>query len=89
MGKGGIATPAVGIATPVGGIHTPTGIATPTGVASIAAGIRSSVAEEGILTADIIRAQLRAHAEKDQATKAAAGQKETKGKKKKKNQFKF
>ncbi|CAD7976233.1 unnamed protein product [Amoebophrya sp. A25] len=85
----GISTP-MGIATPVGGIATPVGgIATPTGIAS-AGGIKS-VEAEGMLTADIIRAQLKQHEATAVKARAAAHQKEVKkGKdKKKKKEFKF
>jgi len=81
---GGIATPIGGIATPVGGIATPVGgIATPQGIMSAVGGIGTpaqgitmsvnadAMEQEGVMTADIIRQQLKQH--EDAATKARAG----------------
>jgi len=104
---GGIATPVGGIATPVGGVATPTGLPahmapTPVGGADTPGPVTMSlnpndVETEGILTADIIRQQLKQHEEAAAKAKLAAGQKEVeprkataKDKKKKdKNKFKF
>jgi len=104
---GGIATPVGGIATPVGGVATPTGLPahmapTPLGGADTPGPVTMSlnpqdVETEGILTADIIRQQLKQHEEAAAKAKLAAGQKEvaprqavTKERKKKdKNKFKF
>ncbi|CAD7940523.1 unnamed protein product [Amoebophrya sp. A120] len=87
----GIQTPmGLGIATPAGGIQTPVGgIATPTGIQS-AGGIRS-VEQEGMMTADMIRAQLKQQEQKAADARTAAHQKDVKKKdgKKKKNAFKF
>lgn len=98
---GGIATPAGGIATPVGGVATPTGI--PGGMvpgADTPGPVTMSlnpadVEAEGILTADIIRQQLKQHEEAAAKARVAAGQKEVEpraGKEKKrkeKTKFKF
>jgi len=103
---GGIATPVGGIATPVGGVATPTGIPhqmapTPLGGADTPGPVTMSlnpqdVETEGILTADIIRQQLKQHEEAAAKAKLAAGQKEVEPrkvvkekKKKEKNKFKF
>jgi len=105
---GGIATPVGGIATPVGGVATPTGLphgmggATPHGGADTPGPVTMSlnvgdVETEGILTADIIRQQLKQHEEAAAKAKLAAGQKEVQPrtapvkekKKKDKNKFKF
>jgi splicing factor 3B subunit 2 len=103
---GGIATPVGGIATPVGGVATPTGIPhqmapTPIGGADTPGPVTMSlnpqdVETEGILTADIIRQQLKQHEEAAAKAKLAAGQKEVEPrkvvkekKKKEKNKFKF
>mmetsp|Transcript_110164 Transcript_110164/g.311477 ORF Transcript_110164/g.311477 Transcript_110164/m.311477 type:complete len:815 (-) Transcript_110164:145-2589(-) len=104
---GGIATPMGGIATPVGGVATPTGIPgamvpTPVGGADTPGPVTMSlnpqdVETEGILTADIIRQQLKQHEEAAAKAKLAAGQKEVeprKGpvkekKRKDKTKFKF
>jgi len=105
---GGIATPVGGIATPVGGIATPTGLPgnmapTPLGGADTPGPVTMSlnpqdVETEGILTADIIRQQLKQHEEAAAKAKLAAGQKEVaprggakegKKKKDKSNKFKF
>lgn len=104
---GGIATPAGGIATPIGGVATPRGIPgvmvpTPIGGADTPGPLTMSlnpqdVETEGILTADIIRQQLKQHEEAAAKAKLAAGQKEveprkgaTKEKKRKeKTKFKF
>lgn len=95
---GGIATPVGGIATPTGGIATPTGgIVTPVGnvggMTPIGGGADTpgpvtmslnpqDVEQEGILTADIIRQQLKQHEEAAATARLAAGQKEVGGKKK-------
>mmetsp|Transcript_40287 Transcript_40287/g.86489 ORF Transcript_40287/g.86489 Transcript_40287/m.86489 type:complete len:907 (-) Transcript_40287:84-2804(-) len=96
---GGIATPVGGIATPVGGIATPTGL--PGGVGTPAAPVTLSlnpgeVEAEGIMTADIIRQQLKEHEQTANKAKLAAGQKDVeprKGakekKRKDKTKFKF
>lgn len=109
---GGIATPMGGIATPIGGIATPIGgIATPVGGAGTPLGHHGghatpgpvtmslnpdAVENEGILTADIIRQQLKQHEEAANKAKLAAGQKEVeakkgpvKGPKKRKDKTKF
>merc|ERR1711972_498255 len=104
---GGIATPVGGIATPVGGVATPSGIPgnmAPTllGGADTPGPVTMSlnpqdVETEGILTADIIRQQLKQHEEAAAKAKLAAGQKEVeprKGpvkekKRKDKTKFKF
>lgn len=102
---GGIATPIGGIATPVGGVATPAGIPgnmvpTPVGGADTPGPITMNlnpqdVEAEGILTADIIRQQLKQHEEAAQKAKLAAGQKDVEPrqapakKKKEKNKFKF
>jgi len=103
---GGIATPAGGIATPIGGVATPTGIPgglapTPVGGADTPGPVTMSlnpqdVEAEGILTADIIRQQLKQHEEAAAKAKIAAGQKEVEPrapikekKKKEKTKFKF
>jgi len=103
---GGIATPVGGIATPVGGVATPTGLPhgapTPHGGADTPGPVTMSlnpndVETEGILTADIIRQQLKQHEEAAAKAKLAAGQKEVEPrkapikekKKKEKNKFKF
>merc|ERR1711933_689527 len=104
---GGIATPVGGIATPVGGVATPTGIPgamvpTPVGGADTPGPVTMAlnpqdVETEGILTADIIRQQLKQHEEAAAKAKLAAGQKEVeprKGparekKRKDKTKFKF
>jgi splicing factor 3B subunit 2 len=104
---GGIATPAGGIATPVGGVATPKGIPgvmvpTPVGGADTPGPVTMAlnpqdVETEGILTADIIRQQLKQHEEAAAKAKLAAGQKEVeprKGpakekKRKDKTKFKF
>jgi len=104
---GGIATPVGGIATPVGGVATPLGIPagmapTPVGGADTPGPVTmnlnpADVETEGILTADIIRQQLKQHEEAAAKAKLAAGQKEVdirKGplkdkKKKEKTKFKF
>merc|ERR1711879_749926 len=102
---GGIATPVGGIATPVGGIATPTGIPgglapTPVGGADTPGPVTMNlnpqdVEQEGILTADIIRQQLKQHEEAAAKAKIAAGQKDVepravhKEKKKKEKKFKF
>jgi len=104
---GGIATPVGGIATPVGGIATPTGIpgmgiSTPAGGMDTPGPVTMSlnvgeVETEGILTADIIRQQLKQHEEAAAKAKMAAGQREVEPrkaagkekKKKEKTKFKF
>jgi splicing factor 3B subunit 2 len=103
---GGIATPVGGIATPVGGVATPTGIPgglapTPVGGADTPGPVTMTlnpqdVEAEGILTADIIRQQLKQHEEAAAKAKIAAGQKEVEPraphrekKKKEKTKFKF
>lgn len=104
---GGIATPAGGIATPVGGIATPIGVSTPTGIPGIMTGGADTpgpvtmslnpadVEAEGILTADIIRQQLKQHEEAAAKARIAAGQKEIEPrapkekKRKEKTKFKF
>lgn len=103
---GGIATPVGGIATPVGGVATPTGMPvgghTPHGGADTPGPVTMSlnpqdVETEGILTADIIRQQLKQHEEAAAKAKLAAGQKDVEPrkvpvkekKKKEKNKFKF
>eukprot|EP00445_Apocalathium_hangoei_P037283 CAMPEP_0203948382 /NCGR_PEP_ID=MMETSP0359-20131031/83048_1 /ASSEMBLY_ACC=CAM_ASM_000338 /TAXON_ID=268821 /ORGANISM="Scrippsiella Hangoei, Strain SHTV-5" /LENGTH=884 /DNA_ID=CAMNT_0050879925 /DNA_START=88 /DNA_END=2742 /DNA_ORIENTATION=+ len=107
---GGIATPIGGIATPMGGFATPVGgIATPTGIPGMPSGGMDTpgpvtmslnvgeVETEGILTADIIRHQLKQHEDAAAKAKIAAGQKEVeprKGparekKRKDKTKFKF
>lgn len=104
---GGIATPAGGIATPVAGVATPTGIPghmapTPVGGADTPGPVTmnlnpADVETEGILTADIIRQQLKQHEEAAAKAKLAAGQKEVEPrkapvkekKKKEKTKFKF
>lgn len=78
---GGIATPVGGIATPVGGIATPQGVMTPAGlgaggIGTPAQGVTMSLnptdlEQEGVMTADIIRQQLKQH--EDAAAKARAG----------------
>merc|ERR1740121_2944118 len=83
---GGIATPVGGIATPVGGVATPTGLPgglapTPVGGADTPGPVTmalnpADVETEGILTADIIRQQLKQHEEAAAKAKLAAGQKE-------------
>merc|ERR1712187_668626 len=83
---GGIATPIGGIATPAGGVATPTGIPgvmapTPIGGADTPGPVTmnlnpADVETEGILTADIIRQQLKQHEEAAAKAKLAAGQKE-------------
>merc|ERR1712154_190089 len=83
---GGIATPVGGIATPVGGVATPTGIPgamvpTPVGGADTPGPVTMAlnpqdVETEGILTADIIRQQLKQHEEAAAKARIAAGQKE-------------
>lgn len=100
---GGMGTP-LGIATPTGGIATPTGIPggapTPLGGADTPGPVTMSlnpgqVETEGILTADIIRQQLKQHEEAAAKAKLAAGQKEVaqknpvKAAKKKKDKTKF
>merc|ERR1711939_912059 len=100
---GGIATPVGGIATPVGGVATPTGIPgglapTPVGGADTPGPVTMTlnpqdVEAEGILTADIIRQQLKQHEEAAAKAKLAAGQKDVEPrqvpakKKKEKNKF--
>jgi len=104
---GGIATPVGGIATPIGGVATPAGI--PGGLAPTPVGGTDTpgpvtmnlnpaeVETEGILTADIIRQQLKQHEEAAAKAKLAAGQKEVEPRKapvkekkrKEKNKFKF
>jgi splicing factor 3B subunit 2 len=104
---GGIATPVGGIATPVGGIATPVGgIATPQGVMSAVGGIGTpaqgvqvslnpdAMEQDGIMTADIIRQQLKQH--EDAAARARAGahqkaenERKRKGAKDKSKQKKF
>mmetsp|Transcript_36098 Transcript_36098/g.81440 ORF Transcript_36098/g.81440 Transcript_36098/m.81440 type:complete len:751 (-) Transcript_36098:143-2395(-) len=81
----GIATP--GMATP--GYRTPAGIGSAGGVASVHGGTATpggiatkDVEHEGILTADIIRKQLKQHSEQAQKAKQAARQVETGDKKK-------
>mmetsp|Transcript_58186 Transcript_58186/g.138548 ORF Transcript_58186/g.138548 Transcript_58186/m.138548 type:complete len:775 (+) Transcript_58186:136-2460(+) len=104
---GGIATPVGGVNTPAAGIATPTGIPgglapTPVGGADTPGPVTMTlnpqdVEAEGILTADIIRQQLKQHEEAAAKAKQAAGQKEVdlkpqaqKAKKKKEKQkFKF
>jgi len=111
---GGIATPVgqhtpAGIATPAGGVSTPTGIPggmapTPLGGADTPGPVTMNlnpeqVETEGILTADIIRQQLKQHEEAAAKAKIAAGQKEVEQKKtvaakptkkrKEKTKFKF
>ncbi|CAE7812362.1 SF3B2 [Symbiodinium necroappetens] len=111
---GGIATPVgqhtpAGIATPAGGVSTPTGIPggmapTPVGGADTPGPVTMNlnpeqVETEGILTADIIRQQLKQHEEAAAKAKIAAGQKEVEQKKtvaakptkkrKEKTKFKF
>jgi len=104
---GGIATPMAGISTPVGGVATPTGIPggmvpTPVGGQDTPGPVTMSlnpaeVETEGILTADIIRQQLKQHEEAAAKAKLAAGQKDVeprKGpakekKRKDKTKFKF
>jgi len=95
-----------GIATPVGGVATPAGIPhgmapTPVGGADTPGPVTmnlnpAEVETEGILTADIIRQQLKQHEEAAAKAKLAAGQKEVeprkaphKGEKKKKEKAKF
>eukprot|EP00913_Durusdinium_trenchii_P033367 g31236.t1 len=88
---GGIATPVGGIATPVGGIATPVGgiatpAPTPVGGADTPGPVTMNlnpeqVETEGILTADIIRQQLKQHEEAAAKAKLAAGQKEVEQKK--------
>merc|ERR1712125_311838 len=83
---GGIATPMGGQMTPVGGVATPAGIPagmapTPVGGADTPGPVTMSlnpadVETEGILTADIIRQQLKQHEEAAAKAKLAAGQKE-------------
>merc|ERR1712226_1147559 len=83
---GGIATPLGGVGTPVGGVATPTGIPgamvpTPVGGADTPGPVTMSlnpadVETEGILTADIIRQQLKQHEEAAAKAKVAAGQKD-------------
>merc|ERR1712048_1061993 len=93
---GGIATPVGGIATPVGGIATPVGGADTPGPVTMSLNPQD-VETEGILTADIIRQQLKQHEEAAAKAKLAAGQKEVeprKGpvkekKRKDKTKFKF
>jgi len=108
---GGIATPVgqhtpAGVATPVGGVSTPTGMPgapTPVGGADTPGPVTMNlnpeqVETEGILTADIIRQQLKQHEEAAAKAKLAAGQKEVEQKKtvakpakkrKEKTKFKF
>jgi len=104
---GGIATPVGGIATPVGGVATPAGIPggmvpTPVGGADTPGPVTmnlnpADVETEGILTADIIRQQLKQHEEAAAKAKLAAGQKDVEPrklphkekKKKEKTKFKF
>lgn len=105
---GGIATPIAGISTPIGGVATPTGIPggiglapTPIGGADTPGPVTMAlnpqeVETEGILTADIIRQQLKQHEEAAAKAKLAAGQKDVEprkaGKEKKrkdKTKFKF
>eukprot|EP00928_Gymnodinium_smaydae_P047671 TRINITY_DN31826_c0_g1_i1.p1 TRINITY_DN31826_c0_g1~~TRINITY_DN31826_c0_g1_i1.p1 ORF type:complete len:769 (+),score=251.12 TRINITY_DN31826_c0_g1_i1:90-2396(+) len=102
---GGIATPVGGIATPVGGIATPAGLpaGTPVGGADTPGPVTMNlnpqdVETEGILTADIIRQQLKQHEEAAAKAKLAAGQKDVEPskrapakekKKKEKAKFKF
>eukprot|EP00929_Paragymnodinium_shiwhaense_P120942 TRINITY_DN9301_c0_g1_i1.p1 TRINITY_DN9301_c0_g1~~TRINITY_DN9301_c0_g1_i1.p1 ORF type:complete len:773 (-),score=251.38 TRINITY_DN9301_c0_g1_i1:383-2701(-) len=105
---GGVATPAGGgVATPIGGVATPAGIPrgvapTPVGGADTPGPVTMSlnpgdVETEGILTADIIRQQLKQHEEAAAKAKIAAGQKEVEPrkapvkekKKKEKTKFKF
>jgi splicing factor 3B subunit 2 len=104
---GGIATPIGGVGTPVGGVATPAGIPagmapTPVGGADTPGPITmtlnpADVETEGILTADIIRQQLKQHEEAAAKAKMAAGQKEVEPrkapgkdkKKKEKTKFKF
>lgn len=83
----GVSTPA-GIATPVGGIATPTGL--PGGIAHggtdtpgpVTMSLNPEQVEtEGILTADIIRQQLKQHEEAAARAKLAAGQREVDQKK--------
>merc|ERR1712190_213327 len=93
---GGIATPAAGISTPVGGVPTPVGGADTPGPVTMALN-PAEVETEGILTADIIRQQLKQHEEATAKAKIAAGQKDVeprKGpvkekKRKDKTKFKF
>merc|ERR1712072_894176 len=104
---GGIATPIGGGMTPLGGVATPAGI--PAGMAPTPVGGHDTpgpvtmalnpaeVETEGILTADIIRQQLKQHEEAAAKAKLAAGQKDVeprKGpvkekKRKDKTKFKF
>jgi len=103
---GGIGTPAAGISTPVGGVATPTGIPghiapTPVGGADTPGPVTmalnpAEVETEGILTADIIRQQLKQHEEAAAKAKLAAGQKDVEPRKqakekkrKDKTKFKF
>lgn len=104
---GGIATPVGGIATPVGGVATPIGIPggmvpTPLGGVDTPGPVTmnlnpADVETEGILTADIIRQQLKQHEEAAAKAKLAAGQKDVEPRKtlhkekkrKEKSKFKF
>jgi splicing factor 3B subunit 2 len=97
----GVATPIGGIATPIGGLATPAGARTPVGLPQVGLGGSGTPVEgltmslnpgdveaEGVMTADIIRQQLKAHEQQADAARAAAGQKANAKEKKRKDKEK-